>query len=112
MNEPLLVSVPNSKEFWRVCKAAQHGEAWAVNEMRACWSEHENVAIECFLCGQEAEWPISSMACPDRRHPHKILLLPLCCVCEGLTFQQKWHSAGKILCHMRPGVRLYWQPTR
>lgn len=112
MSEPIILSVPNTKEFWQVQRAAARGEPEAVNSMRGHWDEYQDHAIECFLCGEEVEWPISSMACPDRRNPGLVLLLPICLACEGLTFQQRWHRAGKILRAMWPGVRLYWEPTR
>jgi hypothetical protein len=94
----LVLQTLNKRAFQDLYRRAGQGDASAMGELDALWSQYQSLA--CFLCDGEISGTPFTLMLPEHRDRHTIIAAPLCQSCRGLPANTRLHRAIKILQQM------------
>jgi hypothetical protein len=112
----ILIAAPFSSRLSRYTeldalhKRALRGDKEAAAAFDHLWDDYKDRELECFLCGNEVERPVFTLALPERSDPTKEMAVPLCLAYRALPPMQRLGRALKLLKKMWKGTHFTFKP--
>jgi hypothetical protein len=116
MSELIVLSLDRDS-FLKLQQRAAQGDQAALAAIAQLWEPYADTEIECFVCSDQVERPIATVALPELDDDQKLIGAPLCARCNALPPLVKSSRALKVLRLMfsartRKNIRFHFHQQR